>query len=68
MTPNNEDLRTSVLRTYGGQWVAWNQEQTKVVASGRTFEEVNAAAEATGERRPLFEKIPKPDTRLVGTR
>ena len=51
---------------YAGQWVAWNGQRSKIIASGKDFAEVNRATEKTGEKHPLFEKVPRPDTRYVG--
>lgn len=55
-----------VPRKYCGLWIAWNHEQTKIVASGKTFPEVFAAAEATGEEKPIFTKAPHATSRFVG--
>jgi hypothetical protein len=50
---------------YAGKWIAWNHEGTRIVASGRTFEEVVQAAKDAGELDPIFRKAPKADVRLV---
>ena len=55
-----------VPRKYCGLWIAWNYEQTKIVASGKTLPEAIAAAEATGEKKPIFTKAPHATTRFVG--
>lgn len=51
---------------YAGLWIAWNHERTRIIASARTVEEVVKAAEATGEKDPLFAKAPKANVRFVG--
>ena len=51
---------------YAGKWIAWNHEGTRIVASGRTFQETKDAAAETGETDPVFEKAPKADVRFVG--
>jgi hypothetical protein len=51
---------------YAGQWIAWNQSQTRILAAGRTLPEVRQAARAAGEDRPVFAKAPRSHTRFVG--
>ena len=51
-----------------GKLVAWNQAGTKIVASGETFSEVKAKAEAAGEQRPRYERIPPADAHFIGSR
>lgn len=51
---------------YAGQWIAWNHEGTRIVASGRTLEDAAKAATAAGETQPVFAKVPKADVRFVG--
>lgn len=43
---------------YQGQWVAWNYEHTKVVASGESPLEVKEKAIKKGEPRPWLDKVP----------
>jgi hypothetical protein len=51
---------------YAGQWIAWDHEETRIVASGRTFAEAKAAAEQAGESKPVLVKAPLADVRFVG--
>lgn len=51
---------------YAGQWIAWDHEGIRIVASGRTLEEAKLAATAAGETQPIFAKVPKADVRFVG--
>ena len=51
---------------YAGKWIAWTHEHTRIIASGRTFQEANDAAKAAGEADPIFAKAPKADVRFVG--
>ncbi|MFM9959631.1 MAG: DUF5678 domain-containing protein [Planctomycetaceae bacterium] len=55
-----------VPKKYCGLWIAWNHEQTKILASGKTLPEAIAAAEATGEEKPIFTKAPHATSRFVG--
>lgn len=43
---------------YAGQWIAWNEDHTKIVASGKTLREADENAIATEEKHLWFEKIP----------
>ncbi len=53
---------------YSGQWIAWDRQQAKIVASGRTFAEAKERAVAAGESDPVMAKVPKADVRFVGLR
>jgi hypothetical protein len=55
-----------VPKKYCGLWIAWNHERTKIVASGKTFPEAFAAAEAAGAVQPYFTKAPHATSRFVG--
>jgi len=61
-----EEKPPVVPKQYAGQWIAWNQEQTQIVASGRTYEEARQAAIAAGADRPLLAKAPSAKVRFVG--
>src|SRR5260370_41643486 len=51
---------------YAGKWIAWNQEGTRIVASGQTLQEAIEAAAKAGESDPILGKAPKADVRFVG--
>jgi len=51
---------------YCGQWIAWNHEQSRIVASGPTLQSALEAAIALGELQPLLTKAPEARTRFVG--
>jgi hypothetical protein len=53
-TDQNEEF----LQQHAGKWVAWDRQQTHVVASAATFEQVKSAAAQAGERSVLVAKIP----------
>ena len=44
---------------YAGQWVAWNKEQTEVLAHGKTLKEAAEAATAAGVSDALFMPVPR---------
>jgi hypothetical protein len=51
---------------YAGQWIAWDQAGTRIVASGRTIDEALGGAEAAGEKEPVLAKAPKAGVHFVG--
>jgi hypothetical protein len=51
---------------YAGKWIAWDFAETKIIASGRSYEETLKAAEATGEKRPILAKAPDARVRFIG--
>jgi hypothetical protein len=44
---------------YAGQWVAWNEDRSRVLAHGPDLTEVRAQAIALGCVRPLLQRIPR---------
>ena len=40
-----------------GMWVAWNREQTQVVATGHTFDEAKQAGASAGHRAMIITKV-----------
>lgn len=40
-----------------GRWMAWNREQTRLLAIGNTFEEAKLAAAATGEQSVTMARL-----------
>jgi hypothetical protein len=46
-------------------WVAFDADETKVVAYGQTYDEVVSAAESFGVSDPLLVKVPKDWTATV---
>ena len=51
---------------FAGKWVAWDREETRIIASGTDVGEVRARALAQGETDPLLEKVPRLDAHFVG--
>ena len=55
-----------VPKEYAGQWIVWNPDRTKIVASGTSLEDAGAAAKNAGETDPGYEWIPAAEMRIVG--
>lgn len=42
---------------YHGQWVAWSEDHSRIVAHGMKFDEVCEAAHAAGCEDPILQKV-----------
>jgi hypothetical protein len=51
---------------FAGKWLAWDHDETRILAAERTFAEAKAAAEKVGESMPVLVKAPLADVRFVG--
>lgn len=45
---------------YAGQWVAWDESQTAIVAHGPSFAIVRAAAIVAGHPNAIYQKVRRP--------
>lgn len=55
-----EDIRLELLRTAPlDSWIALSEDETKIVATGSTYEEVVRNSESAGVSDPLLIKTPK---------
>jgi xanthine/CO dehydrogenase XdhC/CoxF family maturation factor len=41
-----------------GSWLAFSQDESRVVAAGKTYDEVVEAAEKVGESDPVIARVP----------
>ncbi len=60
------DRPQPVPAKFAGQWVAWDKEQRRIVAHGRSSAEVRAEATAAGHPDAVLERIPRLSERFVG--
>ena len=51
---------------FAGKWIAWDFDETRIIACGRSYQETKNAALATGENRPILEKVPDARVRFIG--
>lgn len=51
---------------FAGKWIAWNFDETRIIASGRTYQDTLQQALATGEAKPILEKAPDARVRFIG--
>ena len=47
-----------VPKEYGGKWIAWSEDERKILGSGLTLEEARDTAIAAGEGDPVLEWVP----------
>lgn len=64
MTPDEyrarfPDRPPPVPLEYAGQWLAWNEDHTEILAHGRSIREVRERAAQRGCTHPVFQKIPR---------
>ncbi len=57
---------TKIYQKYKGMWVALEDDEETVIASGETLKETALRAEKKGFKQPIFMQIPKNFTYLVG--
>ncbi len=58
--------RPIVPKEFGGKWIAWNRDNTRIIASADDLEAVACAAKEAGEEHPSFEKVPPADAYIIG--
>lgn len=51
---------------FAGKWIAWDFGQTRIIASGRSYEDTLQQALQAGEKRPVLEKAPDAYVRFIG--
>jgi hypothetical protein len=51
---------------FAGQWVAWNKDQTEIVAHGADVATVHAAAKAAGHPEAILQRVRRPDRIFIG--
>jgi hypothetical protein len=56
----------SVGEEFGGKWIAWDEENLHIGASGATAEEAKRHALAEGVSEPTLEFVPHSDAAFVG--
>lgn len=57
---------SKVFEKYRGQWVAFEKDQTSVIANGRTAKEALNKAKAEGFPDPILSKMPEKLINYVG--
>jgi hypothetical protein len=59
MQDMSPEARIKILREAApGSWVAFSNDESRVVAYGKTYDEAVSAAEETGESDPVITRVP----------
>jgi hypothetical protein len=64
--PNQFTQPQTVGAEYGGKWIAWDEQNIRIVASGDTFDEVQHAAQSAGVEEAILEFVPPSDSAFIG--
>lgn len=56
----------TVGEEFGGKWIAWDEENIHIVASGATADEAKQIARLAGVSDPVLEFVPPTDATFVG--
>lgn len=51
------DRPPPVPAEYSGQWLAWNEDHTQILAHGKDWREAHSQAVATGCSQPILQKV-----------
>ena len=51
---------------FAGQWVAWNEGRTEIIAHGKALATVHEAAKAAGHLRPILQRVRSPHQGFIG--
>ena len=62
-----EELPQPVTPEYGGKWIVWNEEGTRIVGVGTTLEKAEMEAKDQGETETISEWIPPTDSLHIGS-
>ena len=66
MTDINEARqRPPIPIEYAGQWIAWDANRQRIVASGADYGAARDAALSAGERDPILQKVPHRKVRSI---
>ncbi|MGH9787918.1 MAG: DUF5678 domain-containing protein [Candidatus Acidiferrales bacterium] len=60
-----EDRIEALMKAPADGWVAFSEDESRVVAYGSTYDEVVSKADQAGEKDPLLVKVPPDWTELV---
>jgi hypothetical protein len=62
--PAQGDTPQALLRReHAGKWLAWSEDESRILAVGDTPEEIRAAAEGSGHPRFIYDWVPPAESR-----
>ncbi len=62
---SNQERIEALKKAPPDGWIAFSEDESRVVAYGTTYEEVVSAAERNGVAEPVLVKVPKTWARMV---
>ena len=63
---DDENRPKAAPAKFAGQWVAWNRQQTEIVANGGDFASVHKQAKAAGHTDAVMQRVPQPCSFIGG--
>jgi hypothetical protein len=57
-SPQDDTAQAMIRREHAGKWLAWAEDESRIVAVGGTAEEVRTAAERAGVSRFIYDWVP----------
>lgn len=64
-TPSSKHPQPAPVE-FAGQWVAWNQERTEIIAHAPDFATAWKTAREAGFPDAILQRVRRPDERLIG--
>lgn len=62
--PAQGDTPQAMMRlSHAGKWLAWSEDESRILAVGDTVEEIRAAAERFGHSRFIYDYVPPAEAR-----
>jgi len=59
----DEAARGMARREHAGKWLAWSEDESRIVAVGDTADDVRRAAELAGNPRFIYDWVPSAESR-----
>lgn len=57
--------RPEIPIQYAGQWIAWDAERNRIIASGDSYAATRNAARDAGESKPVLQRVPPRKVRSI---
>ncbi len=58
-----DTLQALMRREHAGKWLAWSEDESRILAVGDSAEEIRATAERAGHSRFLYDWVPPAESR-----
>jgi hypothetical protein len=61
--PQGDTPQSLMRRDHAGKWLAWSEDESRILAIGDSAEEIRAAAERAGHLRFIYDWVPPAEAR-----